>query len=75
MATRLREAGVSDRDIADVLGQKSLAMPRYYSRSAELARKNQAAIDIFENEIGLTGKVSNSHNKVSNPENKKGSTQ
>ena len=56
MATRRREAGFSDQDIADVLGQKSLEMPKHYSRSSDLARKNQVAIDVYEKEAALFGK-------------------
>ena len=40
IATELRESGVNIRDIADILGQKTKSMPRWYSRDAVLAGKN-----------------------------------
>lgn len=46
MATSLREAGLSEREISDLLAQKSPAMGLHYSRNANLARKNTATIDI-----------------------------
>ncbi len=50
MATWLREAGRSERDISDLLAQKSPAMGLHYSKDADLARKNRATIDIWEEE-------------------------
>lgn len=44
VATTLREAGVDDRRIADLLGQKTTSMAGHYSRSADLAAKNQNTI-------------------------------
>lgn len=40
IATELRESGVGTRAIADILGQKTESMPRWYSRDAVLAGKN-----------------------------------
>ena len=48
MATTLREAGVSARDISDLLAQKSSAMGEHYSRNANLAKKNKNAIEAWE---------------------------
>ena len=41
LATSLREEGIDERSIADVLGQKTPAMARHYSRNAALAKKNK----------------------------------
>lgn len=41
LATSLREKGIDERSIADVLGQKTPAMARHYSRNAALAKKNK----------------------------------
>jgi integrase len=37
LGTRLRGAGADDRTIADILGQKSVSIGRFYSESAALA--------------------------------------
>ncbi|MBU2959807.1 tyrosine-type recombinase/integrase, partial [Citreicella sp. C3M06] len=50
MATWLREAGRSERDISDLLAQKSPAMGLHYSKDADLARKNRATIEVWEEE-------------------------
>jgi integrase len=39
LGTRLREAGADDRTIGDILGQKSTAMARHYSESAQLPQQ------------------------------------
>lgn len=44
VATTLREAGKSERDIADLLGQSTTSMAGHYSRSANLAAKNRTTI-------------------------------
>jgi len=44
LATSLREEGQDERAIADVLGQKTPAMARHYSRNAALARKNKKTL-------------------------------
>ena len=44
MGTRLREAGASDRDIADVLGQASTAMARHYSKNANLPAQTRGIV-------------------------------
>jgi integrase len=48
VATTLREAGLDERRIADLLGQKTPSMARHYSRSANLAQKNRETIDTLE---------------------------
>lgn len=48
VATTLREAGLEERQIADLLGQKTPSMARHYSRSANLAEKNRKTLEIFE---------------------------
>lgn len=51
MATTLREAGLDERDISDLLAQKSPAMGLHYSRNANLAKKNAGTINIWEKEV------------------------
>jgi integrase len=48
IATELRESGVNTRDIADILGQKTESMPRWYSRDAVLAGKNLQTFTYLE---------------------------
>ncbi len=48
MATTLREAGRDERSIADLLGQKTPAMARHYSRDANLAAKNRKTVLALE---------------------------
>lgn len=48
VATTLREAGVDDRRIADLLGQKTTSMAGHYSRSADLAAKNRNTIETLD---------------------------
>lgn len=50
VATTLREAGLDERRIADLLGQKTLSMARHYSRSANLAAKNRETMATLESE-------------------------
>ncbi len=50
VSTTLREAGVDERRIADLLGQKTPSMARHYSRSANLAEKNRETIATLEKE-------------------------
>jgi len=51
VATVLREAGLDERSIADVLGQKTPAMALHYSKSANLVDKNRRAIDVLADAI------------------------
>lgn len=44
LATSLREEGQDERAIADILGQKTPAMARHYSRNAALAKKNKKTL-------------------------------
>ena len=48
VATTLREAGVDDRRIADLLGQKTTSMAGHYSRSADLAAKNKITVQTLD---------------------------
>jgi integrase len=48
VATTLREAGMDERSIADLLGQKTPAMARHYSRDANLAAKNRKTMLVLE---------------------------
>jgi integrase len=48
VATVLAEAGVSEEDIAAVLGQKSSKMASHYSRLADRSRRSKAAIEKFK---------------------------
>ena len=50
VATTLREAGLEERQIADLLGQKTPSMARYYSRSANLADRNRITMKKLEQE-------------------------
>jgi site-specific recombinase XerD len=43
LGTRLREAGADDRTIADILGQKSVSMGRFYSENAALPARSCSA--------------------------------
>ncbi len=60
VATTLREAGLNARGIADLLGQKSLSMPLYYSRSANLAEKNRKTVRMLD-------KATEGREKIANP--------
>jgi hypothetical protein len=44
----LAEAGVSEEDIAAVLGQKTSRMASHYSRTADRSRRSKAAIRKFQ---------------------------
>lgn len=44
LGTRLKEAGASDQQIADVLGQRSTSMARHYSDNAELPAATRAFV-------------------------------
>ena len=48
VATDLRELGFDTRTIADLLGQKTLAMAEHYSRDADLDKKLQSVIRELE---------------------------
>ncbi|SHM74148.1 Site-specific recombinase XerD [Roseovarius litoreus] len=57
VATTLREAGLEERQIADLLGQKTLAMARHYSRSANLADRNRITMETLEKENERRSKI------------------
>lgn len=57
VATTLREAGLEERQIADLLGQKTPAMARHYSRSAKLADRNRITLEVLEKENERRSKV------------------
>ena len=50
VATTLREAGMSDRDIADLLGQKTASMALHYSSTADLEAKNRKTVRKLDSE-------------------------
>ncbi|MDJ1008654.1 MAG: tyrosine-type recombinase/integrase [Paracoccaceae bacterium] len=50
IATVLREAGMDERAIADLLGQKTTSMAGHYSRNANLAARNKHSIEQWEKE-------------------------
>lgn len=51
VATILAEMGYDDRTIADMLGQKTLAMAQHYSRRANRSKKLTGVIENFEHEV------------------------
>ncbi|WP_127114012.1 tyrosine-type recombinase/integrase [Shimia sediminis] len=57
VATTLREAGLDERQIADLLGQKTPSMARHYSRSANLADRNRITMETLEKENERRSKV------------------
>ncbi|TNF63883.1 MAG: site-specific recombinase [Rhodobacteraceae bacterium] len=57
VATTLREAGLEERQIADLLGQKTPSMARHYSRSANLADHNRITMETLERENERRSKV------------------
>jgi integrase len=57
IATTLRAAGLDERQIADLLGQKTPAMARHYSRSANLADRNRKTMNTLENENERRSKI------------------
>jgi integrase len=57
VATTLREAGLDERRIADLLGQKTPSMARHYSRSANLVDKNRETIATLETENERCGQI------------------
>ena len=57
VATTLREAGLDERRIADLLGQKTLSMARHYSRSANLAAKNRETMATLETENARRARI------------------
>ncbi|MCG7493067.1 tyrosine-type recombinase/integrase [Thalassobius sp. Cn5-15] len=71
LATSLREEGIDERSIADVLGQKTPAMARHYSRNAALAKKNKKTMkSILKREQALAKVVKPSPKSVK-PNNQK----
>ena len=57
VATVLREAGVSPRKIADLLGQKTESMATHYSRNANLAESNRETMGLLDSETERRTKV------------------
>jgi integrase len=51
VATILAEMGCDDRTIADMLGQKTLAMAQHYSRRADRSRKMTSVVANFDAEV------------------------
>lgn len=59
LATRLKEAGARDEDIADILGQASLQMARHYSKTADTSEKGRTLIeaaDVFGRKKRTSGR-------------------
>lgn len=50
VATRLREAGLDLRSIADFLGQKTESMAGLYSDTADLLNKNRNTVEMLDHE-------------------------
>ncbi|MBL1436827.1 MAG: tyrosine-type recombinase/integrase [Rhodobacteraceae bacterium] len=71
VATTLRETGRDERSIADLLGQKTPAMARHYSRSANLANKNQETMAILERENKRRSEIVKPLKKSVKPKNDK----
>lgn len=57
VATTLREAGLDERRIADLLRQKTPSMVRHYSRSANLADKNRETMATLEKKNARRAKI------------------
>lgn len=51
VATILREAGYTPRQIADYLGQKTESMAIHYSRDADMAERNRPTASLLDSEI------------------------
>lgn len=71
VATTLRETGRDERSIPDLLGQKTPAMARHYSRSANLANKNQETMAILERENKRRSEIVKPLKKSAKPKNEK----
>ncbi|MEM9578821.1 MAG: tyrosine-type recombinase/integrase [Pseudomonadota bacterium] len=71
LATSLREEGKDERAIADVLGQKTPAMARHYSRNAGLAKKNKKTLKSIRNREKALAKVVKPSQKSVKPTNEK----
>lgn len=67
VATTLREAGLEERQIADLLGQKTPSMARHYSRSANLADRNRITMDTLEKENERRSKIVKPFKKTVKP--------
>lgn len=67
MATWLREAGQDERNISDLLAQKSKVMGLHYSKDASLARKNKQTMAVWEKENERRSKVVKPFNKAVKP--------
>ncbi|MCB0636586.1 MAG: tyrosine-type recombinase/integrase [Lewinella sp.] len=67
VATTLREAGLEERQIADLLGQKTPSMARHYSRSANLADRNRITMETLEKENERRSKVVKPFKKTVKP--------
>ena len=67
VATAQREAGLEERQIADLLGQKTLSMALHYSRSANLADRNRITMEALEKENERRSKVVKPFKKTVKP--------
>ncbi|MBB3065006.1 tyrosine-type recombinase/integrase [Limibacillus halophilus] len=67
VATFLKEAGWDEDTIKDLLGQKEIAMAQHYSRDADLRRKMEKLLEIWDgDEAKMRTVLSNPGKKVSN---------
>ena len=67
VATILREAGLDERAIADLLGQQTQTMALHYSRSAVLEEKNRKTVQAL---VEARKQRDHSANPVANPANR-----
>lgn len=67
MATWLREAGQDERNISDLLAQKSKVMGLHYSKDASLARKNKQTMAVWEEENERRSKIVKPFKKTVKP--------
>ena len=67
VATFLREAGVSPRDIADLLGQRTESMALHYSDRSDLTEKNRATISVLHTGLKTGTDFVKPAEKASNP--------
>ena len=75
LATSLREEGKDERAIADVLGQKTPAMARHYSRNAALAKKNKKTLKSIRKRERVLAEVVKPSAKTVKPTKTEGKTQ
>lgn len=70
VATTLHEAGLDERRIADLPGQKTLSIARHHARSANLAAKNRETMATLETENARRARIVKPSAKSVKPEPK-----